>query len=146
MALALKTSFPWPLGSKSQHQTQALDGEKFPTWTFTSIFTVWKSHSYLFHHVTVGTLLEGRQSSISLPILQMRKLRLREVELLTQVTQHSPEEVLYLRPEARVLWVLNRNPWSQNTSEVDIPVWNPRQVLLSTCSLRTTCYSNTEMF
>ena len=72
--------------------------------------------------MTLATLLEARQRPISLPILQMRKLRLREVELLTQVTQHRPEEVLYLRPEAHVLWVLNRNPWSRNTSEVDIPI------------------------
>ena len=132
--LEFKSSLPWPLRIKSQDQTQASNREGTPklthTW-HTSIQNIYSLQSTFISimSVTFSMLLARRQSSVSLLSLQVRKPRLRQVELLKQVTQQSPREVLCFSFTGGHMFkvlehkhVLSRNPWSQNTSEVVVSV------------------------
>lgn len=78
----------------------------------------------------------------------MWKLRLGEVELVkshsrAQKKSYAFSELGHMFKVLEHKYVLSRNPWAKNISEVVVLVQNPRQVPLSTCFPRTTHYSNT---
>lgn len=84
------------------------------------------AYSHLLYYATLGIVLEGSQSSISLPHLQMKKLRLRHWGSPNQSHDRAQKSKAFsiIGHEFKIVghkWGLSRNPWSQGISKADVP-------------------------
>lgn len=121
----------WPCGIKSQSPHKPPLERRFPshqhmTYKHLKHLILGNAYSHLLHYAPFGIVLEGSQSSISLPHLQMRKLRLRQWGSPNQSQDRAQKSKAFslIGHVFKIVghkWGLSRNPWSQGISKADVP-------------------------